>query len=157
MSSLFSEDFSHFEKNHVAFPMEAQSVFTHVSDLRHALTVFRDTTENQCVVDDSAVVADVIAVMDTTETEKSIVVTAIVDKDVVLSSEEQTTESVTIEPIVEATVVGPTEQQTSTVVGPDEQQNVASQIDGPEQMEEARLSPVHAEYFVESFRCEDVL
>ena len=102
-------------------------------------------------------VAVVIAVMDTTETEKSIVVTAIVDKDVVLSSEEQTTESVTIEPIVEATVVGPTEQQTSTVVGPDEQQNVASQIDGPEQMEEARLSPVHAEYFVESFRCEDVL
>jgi hypothetical protein len=146
MSSLFSDDYIHFEKNHAAFPVEAQSVFTRVADLRQALTAFRDTTENQCVVDDGVVVADVIAVMDSTEAEK----TGVVDTGVV----EQTIEPVAAESIVEASVVGP-DEQTVAVVGPDEQQTAALRIDGPEQMEEARLSPVHAEYIVESFRRED--
>lgn len=52
---VFSEDFSHFEQNHESFPVEAQSVFSRVSELRVALNAFRLATENKCVVDDVAV------------------------------------------------------------------------------------------------------
>jgi len=139
---VFSNDFSHFEQNHAAFPIEAQSVFTCVSDLRQALIAFRAMTENQCVVDNDAVVADVIGVMDDAQ------VADVIDA---------ATESKAIEEAVvaDALTVGPTEEPVSVAdaiaAGPStvEDRSVEEQLIGPEQMDEARLSPVHVDYLVE--------
>jgi hypothetical protein len=57
---VFSEDYMHFEQNHADFPMEAQSVFHSVTELRSALSAFRKATENACVVDDEISVANVL-------------------------------------------------------------------------------------------------
>lgn len=59
--SVFSEDFSHFEQNHEFFPIEAQSVFSQMSELRAALGAFRLATENTCVVNDPVAVEGVLA------------------------------------------------------------------------------------------------
>ena len=58
---VFSEDYAHFEQNHTAFPVEAQSVFHSVTELRGALSAFRKATENTCVVDDEGAVANVLS------------------------------------------------------------------------------------------------
>ena len=50
---VFSEDFNHFEKNHDAFPVEAQRVLDSIAELRAALGSFRQKTENICVMDDT--------------------------------------------------------------------------------------------------------
>ena len=59
--SFFSDDFSHFETNHAAFPMEAQSVLCSVEALRVSLNEFRKATENKCVIDDDVAIADVLS------------------------------------------------------------------------------------------------
>lgn len=61
---VFSEDYAHFEQNHAAFPVEAQSVFRSVTDLRAALNAFRKATENTCVVDDEVAVSSVLPTAD---------------------------------------------------------------------------------------------
>jgi hypothetical protein len=52
-NGVFSEDFSHFEQNHDAFPVEAQSVFKSIAELRITLGAFRSATENICVADEA--------------------------------------------------------------------------------------------------------
>ena len=59
-SSVFSEDYTHFEQNHADFPLEAQSVFQCVASLRDALGEFRKATENKCVVDDVRAIASIV-------------------------------------------------------------------------------------------------
>jgi hypothetical protein len=52
-NGVFSEDFAHFEQNHDAFPVEAQSVFKSIAELRTALGAFRSATENICIADEA--------------------------------------------------------------------------------------------------------
>ena len=52
-NGVFSEDFSHFEQSHDAFPVEAQSVFKSIAELRITLGAFRSATENICVADEA--------------------------------------------------------------------------------------------------------
>ena len=69
--SFFSEDYSHFEQNHAAFPMEAQSVISSVEELRVSLNEFRKATENKCVIDDDVAIADVLLPDATSELDTS--------------------------------------------------------------------------------------
>ena len=52
-NGVFSEDFSHFEQNHDAYPVEAQSVFKSIAELRITLGAFRSATENICIADEA--------------------------------------------------------------------------------------------------------
>jgi hypothetical protein len=52
-NGVFSEDFSHFEQNHDAYPVEAQSVFKSIAELRITLGAFRNATENICIADEA--------------------------------------------------------------------------------------------------------
>ena len=49
----FSGDFTHFEQNHDAFPVEAQAVFQSITELRATLGAFRSATENICIMDEA--------------------------------------------------------------------------------------------------------
>ena len=152
---VFSNDYSHFEKNHAAFPIEAQSVFARVSELRQALTEFRDTTENQCVVDDNNLVADVLGAMDAVDNVEDVI--GAVDNVLVADVIDDAKETNVVEEalVADALTAGPTEEPVSAAdaiaTGPSTvaDGSVEVQFNGPEQMDEARLSPVHADYFVE--------
>jgi hypothetical protein len=52
-NGVFSDDFAHFEKNHDAYPVEAQAVFKSIAELRTALGAFRNATENICIADEA--------------------------------------------------------------------------------------------------------
>ncbi len=52
-NGVFLEDFSHFEQNHDAYPVEAQSVFKSIAELRITLGAFRSATENICIADEA--------------------------------------------------------------------------------------------------------
>jgi hypothetical protein len=52
-NGVFSEDFSHFEQNHDAYPVETQSVFKSIAELRITLGAFRSATENICIADEA--------------------------------------------------------------------------------------------------------
>jgi hypothetical protein len=100
--NLFSEDYSHFEENHIAFPVEAQAVLQSIADLRTVLNEFRRATENKCVVDDDAAIASVIPA------EEEIASTVILPEAMARASLDAVEESVLSDVSTEAALDSPT-------------------------------------------------